>query len=167
MRQLERFIVLNAIDQRWREHLDNMDYLREGIHLRSMAQKDPLVEYRVEGHTMFQEMMDQVKAEVCSFLFHAEIAVEDDLVPLAAGQQGGQLTYQHADHSALDDAREYMPDASGGSSTTFTQARSGGAVSQTPIVQQHRASDEPGRNDPCPCGSGKKYKRCHGAQAQL
>ncbi len=167
MRQLERFIVLNAIDQRWREHLDNMDYLREGIHLRSMAQKDPLVEYRVEGHTMFQEMMDQVKAEVCSFLFHAEIAVEDDLVPLAAGQQGGQLTYQHADHSALDDAREFMPEASGGSSTTFTQARSGGAVSQTPIVQQHRASDEPGRNDPCPCGSGKKYKRCHGAQAQI
>ena len=166
MRQLERFIVLNAIDQRWREHLDNMDYLREGIHLRSMAQKDPLVEYRVEGHTMFQEMMDQVKAEVCSFLFHAEIAVEDDLVPLAAGPQGGQLTYQHADHSALDDAREFMPDGSGGSSTTFTQARSGGAVSQTPIVQ-HRASDEPGRNDPCPCGSGKKYKRCHGAQAQI
>jgi preprotein translocase subunit SecA len=168
MRQLERFIVLNAIDQRWREHLDNMDYLREGIHLRSMAQKDPLVEYRVEGHVMFQEMMDQVKAEVCSFLFHAEIAVEEDLVPLGAANQAGQLTYEHGDHSALEDAREYGGGSSsstaGASSTTFTQARQGGSVSQTPIVQ-HRATDEPGRNDPCPCGSGKKYKRCHGASS--
>ncbi|MEO9176125.1 MAG: SEC-C metal-binding domain-containing protein, partial [Gaiellales bacterium] len=140
---------------------------REGIHLRSMAQKDPLVEYRVEGHMMFQEMMDQVKVEVCSFLFHAEIAVEDDLVPMGAASQG-QLTYQHGDHSALDDAREFAPgnsSSSSSSSTTLTQARAGGGVTQTPIVQQHRATDEPGRNDPCPCGSGKKYKRCHGAQA--
>ena len=106
MRQLERFIVLNAIDQRWREHLDNMDYLREGIHLRSMAQKDPLVEYKVEGHQMFQEMMAQVRAEVCSFLFHADIAVEEDLGP-DAQPQGGQLNYMHGDHSALEDAREY------------------------------------------------------------
>jgi preprotein translocase subunit SecA len=168
MRQLERFIVLNAIDQRWREHLDNMDYLREGIHLRSMAQKDPLVEYKVEGHQMFQEMMGQVREEVCTFLFHAEIAVEDDLVPLNAAQPAGQLNYMHGDHSALEDAREYGPETAGGasSSTTFTQARQGGSASQTPIVQ-HRAADEPGRNDPCPCGSGKKYKRCHGAQAQV
>jgi preprotein translocase subunit SecA len=166
MRQLERFIVLNAIDQRWREHLDNMDYLREGIHLRSMAQKDPLVEYKVEGHQMFQEMMAQVRAEVCSFLFHADIAVEEDLVPLNAGP-GGQLNYMHGDHSALEDAREFTPEGSGaGSSTTFTQARQGGSVTQTPIVQ-HRATDTPGRNDPCPCGSGKKYKRCHGAQASV
>jgi preprotein translocase subunit SecA len=168
MRQLERFIVLNAIDQRWREHLDNMDYLREGIHLRSMAQKDPLVEYKVEGHQMFQEMMSQVRTEVCSFLFHADIAVEEDLVPLGAVQQGGQLTYEHGDHSALEDARGFggAETGAGSSSTTFTQARQGGSVSQTPIVQ-HRATDEPGRNDPCPCGSGKKYKRCHGAQAAI
>ena len=167
MRQLERFIVLNAIDQRWREHLDNMDYLREGIHLRSMAQKDPLVEYKVEGHAMFQEMMAQVRVEVVTFLFHADIAVEEDLAPLSAAQSGGQLTYEHGDHSALEDARGYVPEAGGASSsTTFTQARQGGSVSQTPIVQ-HRATDEPGRNDPCPCGSGKKYKRCHGAQAAI
>jgi preprotein translocase subunit SecA len=165
MRQLERFIVLNSIDQRWREHLDNMDYLREGIGLRQMAQKDPLVEYRVEGHGMFQEMMEQVKEEVCTFLFHAEIAVEEDLVPLGGGHAGEQLTYQHGGGSALEDAREYAPPTGGSSSTTLTQARAGGSVSQTPIVQQHRATDEPGRNDPCPCGSGKKYKRCHGAQA--
>ncbi|MDX6567929.1 MAG: preprotein translocase subunit SecA, partial [Gaiellales bacterium] len=168
MRQLERFIVLNAIDQRWREHLDNMDYLREGIHLRSMAQKDPLVEYKVEGHQMFQEMMAQVRAEVCTFLFHADIAVEEDLEPLNAQQQSGQLNYMHGDHSALEDAREFggADPGQSSSSTTFTQARQGGSVSQTPIVQ-HRASDEPGRNDPCPCGSGKKYKRCHGAQASV
>jgi preprotein translocase subunit SecA len=116
---------------------------------------------------MFQEMMAQVRAEVCSFLFHADIAVEEDLVPLNAQQQGGQLNYMHGDHSALEDAREFGGEQpAGGSSTTFTQARQGGSVSQTPIVQ-HRAADEPGRNDPCPCGSGKKYKRCHGAQAQV
>jgi preprotein translocase subunit SecA len=116
---------------------------------------------------MFQEMMAQVRAEVCSFLFHADIAVEEDLVPLNAAP-GGQLNYMHGDHSALEDAREFAPEASGGasSSSTFTQARRGGSVSQTPIVQ-HRAADAPGRNDPCPCGSGKKYKRCHGAQASV
>ena len=73
MRQLERFFLLQVIDAHWREHLDNMDYLREGIHLRSLAQKDPLVEYRVEGHAMFEEMMAGVREEVVSILFHVEV----------------------------------------------------------------------------------------------
>jgi preprotein translocase subunit SecA len=162
MRQLERFIILNSIDTRWREHLDNMDYLREGIGLRGLAQKDPLVEYRVEGHQMFQEMMEQVKEEVVSFLFHAEIQFEQDLVPMQ-GPQAQQLTYGHAEASALDEAR--FASGSSSTSTSSTMLRSGGGATQTPIVQQHRATDEPGRNDPCPCGSGKKYKRCHGAQS--
>src|SRR3978361_2204170 len=77
MRQLERFFLLQVIDSHWREHLDSMDYLREGIHLRSMAQKDPLVEYRVEGHQMFEEMMRGVREEVVSMLFHVEVTAQD------------------------------------------------------------------------------------------
>ena len=77
MRQLERFFLLQVIDAHWREHLDTMDYLREGIHLRAMAQKDPLVEYRVEGHGMFEEMMAGVREEVVSMLFHVEVTAQD------------------------------------------------------------------------------------------
>src|ERR671932_2778539 len=77
MRDLERFIVLQTVDTRWREHLENMDYLREGIHLRGMAQKDPLVEYRNEGHLMFAELTRAIREEVVTLLFHAEVTAED------------------------------------------------------------------------------------------
>ena len=77
MRELERFVILQVVDTRWREHLENMDYLREGVHLRAMAQKDPLVEYRGEGHQMFEELGRQIREEVVFTLFHAELAPED------------------------------------------------------------------------------------------
>src|SRR5213596_2297538 len=73
MRELERFVILQVVDVRWREHLENMDYLREGVHLRSMAQKDPLVEYTAEGERMFTELGQAIRAEVVLHLFHAEI----------------------------------------------------------------------------------------------
>ena len=75
-RQVERYVILQVVDQRWREHLDNMDYLREGVHLRAMAQKDPLVEYRHEGHLMFEELGQLIRSEVVSLLFHAEVQAE-------------------------------------------------------------------------------------------
>src|SRR3989440_1196486 len=77
MRDLERFIVLQVVDTRWREHLENMDYMREGIHLRGMAQKDPLVEYRNEGHVMFQELIGAIREEVVTLLFHAEVTADE------------------------------------------------------------------------------------------
>src|SRR5206468_5850808 len=77
MRELERFVLLQVVDHRWREHLENMDYLREGVHLRSMAQKDPLVEYTGEGHRMFEELNGEIREEVVRTLFHAEIEVEE------------------------------------------------------------------------------------------
>ena len=77
MRELERFVILQVVDTRWREHLENMDYLREGVHLRAMAQKDPLVEYTSEGHAMFQELNGQIREEVLALLFHAQLAPED------------------------------------------------------------------------------------------
>src|SRR5207253_3578000 len=87
MRDLERFMVLQVVDMRWREHLENMDYLREGIHLRGMAQKDPLVEYRNEGHVMFKELNRAIREEVIALLFHAQV----EAAPPDGGDGGGPL----------------------------------------------------------------------------
>jgi preprotein translocase subunit SecA len=129
MRELERKILLSVLDRKWREHLYEMDYLQEGIGLRAMAQRDPLVEYQREGFDLFSAMMDAVKEELVSFVFNVEVQVEGDQV----GAKG--LTPAPAPIAALQysDA-ETKPTVAGGTS----------------------------KNAPCPCGSGKKYKRCHG-----
>ena len=129
MRELERKILLSVLDKKWREHLYEMDYLQEGIGLRAMAQRDPLVEYQREGYDLFSAMMDAVKEQLVSHLFSAEVQVEGDQV----GAKG--LTPTPAPVSQLQySAAEIETTSSGGTS----------------------------RNAPCPCGSGKKYKRCHG-----
>src|SRR5581483_3172913 len=161
MRDLERFIVLQTVDVRWREHLENMDYLREGIHLRGMAQKDPLVEYRNEGHVMFQELNRAIREEVVTLLFHAEVTPDDGSGGLQAPDgdgANGNLSYEH---SSLAGADAIL--AAGGTSTL---AAPGGGSVATPVAQKPKvnsAAENIGRNDPCWCGSGKKYKKCHGA----
>jgi preprotein translocase subunit SecA len=156
MRDLERFIVLQVVDVRWREHLEQMDYMREGIHLRGMAQKDPLVEYRNEGSIMFEELIGAIHEEVVTLLYHAEVTPDDALEQTSAN--GGPLSYEHESLSGAD----AIIAAGNGSSTA---AIAGGGAVATP-VQVTKVNDERenvGRNDPCWCGSGKKYKRCHGA----
>ena len=129
MREFERKILLSVLDRKWREHLYEMDYLQEGIGLRAMAQRDPLVEYQREGFDLFSAMMDAIKEELVSFLFNVEVQVEGDQV----GAKG--LTPAPAPVTQLQySAAEVEPTAPGGTS----------------------------KNAPCPCGSGKKYKRCHG-----
>ena len=129
MRELERKILLSVLDRKWREHLYEMDYLQEGIGLRAMAQRDPLVEYQREGYDLFTAMMDAIKEELVSFLFTAEVQVEGQEV----GAKG--LTPTPAPVTALQySAAEIETTPAGGTS----------------------------KNAPCPCGSGKKYKRCHG-----
>jgi preprotein translocase subunit SecA len=164
MRDLERFIVLQTVDIRWREHLENMDYMREGIHLRGMAQKDPLVEYRNEGHAMFLDLTRAIREEVVTLLFHAEVTPDDGSQlhgnPNANG--GGALAYEHQSLAGADAIL-----AAGGTSTASGAgfAAGGGSVT-TPIAQKPKVNSELeniGRNDPCWCGSGKKYKKCHGA----
>jgi preprotein translocase subunit SecA len=162
IRDLERFIVLQTVDVRWREHLENMDYLREGIHLRGMAQKDPLVEYRNEGHIMFQELNRAIREEVVTLLFHAEVTPDDGSGGLQQPANGdganGSLSYEHASLAGADAIL-----AAGGSSTLAT---AGGGSVATPVAQKPKVNSETeniGRNDPCWCGSGKKYKKCHGA----
>jgi preprotein translocase subunit SecA len=129
MRELERKILLSVLDRKWREHLYEMDYLQEGIGLRAMAQRDPLVEYQREGYDLFSAMMDAVKEELVGYLFSAEVQVEGDQV----GAKG--LTPTPAPVNDL----QY--------SAAEIETSSAGATS---------------KNAPCPCGSGKKYKRCHG-----
>jgi preprotein translocase subunit SecA len=165
MRELERFVILQVVDQRWREHLDAMDYLREGVHLRAMAQKDPLVEYRHEGHIMFEALGAAIREEVVVTLFHAQLAPEeaDELqrAQEAAGANGGGLQYAHESLAGA----EAIAAAGGGSAATATLAMSGGgsttAGGPRPIVKSER--ENIGRNDPCWCGSGKKFKKCHGS----
>ncbi len=148
MRELERFVILQVVDVRWREHLENMDYLREGVHLRSMAQKDPLVEYTSEGERMFTDLGGAIRAEVVLHLFHAELAPEEAQQLTQSQTANGNLQYEHE-------------------ITSGAQAISaaGGEAVPTGAVQTVQASphEKTGRNDPCWCGSGKKFKKCHGA----
>ncbi len=134
MRELERKILLSVLDRKWREHLYEMDYLQEGIGLRAMAQRDPLVEYQKEGFELFSAMMDSIQEEIVGFLFNVEVKVENENVEtkgLPAAKTSTQLQYT-------------APGESG-------EVASGGSVGSV------------SRNSLCPCGSGKKYKRCHGA----
>src|SRR5262245_32688508 len=153
MREVERFLILQIVDRRWREHLENMDYLRDGIHLRAMAQKDPLVEYRAEGHAMFEELGGTIREEVVLTLFHAQIEVNQP-EQLEPERGDGNLSYQHETAAGAD----VIAASAGGASQTATAVAT--PVQQGQAVNEHR---DIGRNDPCWCGSGKKYKRCHGA----
>jgi preprotein translocase subunit SecA len=170
MRDLERYIVLQVVDVRWREHLESMDYMREGIHLRGMAQKDPLVEYRNEGHVMFLELNRAIHGEVVSLLYHAQVEATPPGADGPGGGNGGgplptppssnggngNLSYEH---ESLAGASAIA--AAGGASVATAGQPGGGSVSTKPVVNS--AQQNIGRNDPCWCGSGKKFKRCHGA----
>jgi preprotein translocase subunit SecA len=172
MRYLERAILLQVIDNRWREHLFEMDYLREGIHLRGFAQIDPLVAYKNEGFSMFDQLMNGIWEEFSRLIFHVQVdiapaAAEEAFAPAASRQDvnysGGTPDQQP---SALDAAA-----AQGGVATAAPEAAPTGDGDGAPPAPRRaevetRVKDEHekiGRNDPCWCGSGKKYKKCHGA----
>jgi preprotein translocase subunit SecA len=162
MRDLERFLVLQVVDVRWREHLENMDYMREGIHLRGMAQKDPLVEYRNEGHVMFQELNRAIHEEVVALLFHARIEATPveaggPLPAAQSGNGGAPLTYEHETSAGA----QAIAAAGGATEAAGNGSGNGAGHPQQQVVKS--AQQNVGRNDPCWCGSGKKYKRCHGA----
>jgi preprotein translocase subunit SecA len=137
MREIERRVILSVLDRKWREHLYEMDYLQEGIGLRAMAQRDPLVEYQREGFDLFAAMMDGIKEESVGFLFHVDVEVAQDPEPLAGGPSPAELQYS-------------APAEGGGVATRSAVALDEGEYAGTP------------RNAFCPCGSGRKYKRCHG-----
>jgi preprotein translocase subunit SecA len=164
-RQVERYVILQVVDARWREHLESMDYLREGVHLRAMAQKDPLVEYRHEGHLMFEQLGQEIREEVVSLLFHAEVTPQDvDALQQEDWSDNGDFAYQHDSLAGADAIAAAGAGAAVGAPAAVAAGAVGGGATSV-ATQQRVASewDKVGRNDPCPCGSGKKYKRCHGA----
>jgi len=169
VRDLERWVLLQLIDVDWREHLLNMDYLREGIHLRALGQKDPLSEYRLEGHQMFDEMMENVTREFVRYMFHVELEAPPE--PVEAQPVDG-VTYTSQDDpvqgfAGLAEGPMESPDEVAFEATEpahfaeddATQAPLPGVVETVVLDDEDRV----GRNDPCPCGSGKKYKKCCGA----
>jgi preprotein translocase subunit SecA len=133
LRELERKVLLSVLDRRWREHLYEMDYLQEGIGLRAMAQRDPLVEYQREGYELFAAMMEAIKEELASLVFNVEVTVESD---------GGSV-----------EAKGLQSKPAQVAPLRYSAADENGVVT----------SGDVSRNSPCPCGSGKKFKRCHGA----
>jgi len=139
LRELERKVLLSVLDRKWREHLYEMDYLQEGIGLRAMAQRDPLVEYQREGYELFSAMMDGIKEELVGLLFHVEVNIE------ATDENGAPI---------IDAPGLEVPDEAEVSQLRYTAADADGTVVE---------SGGTPKNAPCPCGSGKKYKRCHGA----
>ncbi len=169
VRDLERWVLLQLVDVDWREHLLNMDYLREGIHLRALGQKDPLSEYRLEGHQMFDEMMDNVTREFVRYMYHVEMEAPPE--PVEAPSLDG-VTYTSQDEpvqgfAGLTAGAEESPDDVALEATEPDHYAVDDAV-QPPlpkVVETVVIDDEDriGRNDACPCGSGKKYKKCCGA----
>jgi preprotein translocase subunit SecA len=159
MRALERYLLLQIIDQRWREHLYDMDYLREGIHLRGFAQIEPLVAYKNEAFTLFQDLMNTIWADFARMIYNVEVEIEGANGDQAIGPQrsgGGSYSYSGG---TLED----QPSAYGGEGYGVDTAEAGQPPSA--VVEQRRVDEHEqlGRNDPCWCGSGKKYKKCHGA----
>jgi preprotein translocase subunit SecA len=152
MRMLEKHIMLNVLDQNWKEHLGRMDYLRQGIHLRGYAQKQPKQEYKKEAFALFSEMLEKVKREVVTLLARVRIRTEEEIAAMEAQERAQaeaklrQAQFQHADAGGF------------GADEEAAQAQQ----AQGPRAPVMREGPKVGRNDPCPCGSGKKYKHCHG-----
>ncbi|HYH62422.1 MAG TPA: SEC-C metal-binding domain-containing protein, partial [Solirubrobacterales bacterium] len=166
---LERQVLLQIIDNRWREHLYEMDYLREGIHLRGFAQIDPLVAYKNEGFIMFEELMASIWQEFARVMFHVEVNVEERREELEARAKAPtEVNYsggtEEGQPSALRDAAAQAPAAAGAATTTAPAARrqQGNGGGENPATVVKTENEKLGRNDPCWCGSGKKFKNCHG-----
>jgi preprotein translocase subunit SecA len=158
MRELERFVILQVVDVRWREHLENMDYLREGVHLRSMAQKDPLVEYTAEGERMFTDLGRAIRGEVVLHIFHAELAPDEtqQLVQEPSQTANGNIRYEHETAAGA----QAIAQAGAGEAVMAGVPSAAGVLQQGVQASPH---EKLGRNEPCWCGSGKKFKKCHGA----
>ncbi len=161
--QIQRMILLRTIDTRWKEHLRNMDHLKEGINLRAYAQKDPLIEYKKESYKMFEELDRNIKEEALEKIFKVQIMPQENIEQLEedfelnAGPQNFEMS-----HPTLDAG------AGGGGAPLANPPKQQMSFSRGEPQQEKRpfvkAETGPGRNDPCPCGSGKKFKKCHGVK---
>jgi preprotein translocase subunit SecA len=145
MRQFERSLMLQTLDAQWRDHLSALDHLRQGIHLRGYAQKNPKQEYKRESFELFSDMLDRIKHEVVKVVLTVQVRSQQDVEAVEEAPAVTNVRYQHADYEEALAAAAPAEEAA--------------AAAPPPFV---RAGEKVGRNDPCPCGSGKKYKQCHG-----
>jgi preprotein translocase subunit SecA len=144
MRHFEKALMLNVLDQHWKDHLASMDYLRQGIGLRGYAQKQPMQEYKRESYEMFTELLHNIKQEVIRILARVQVKAEEDVEAVdAQRRQGSRMEYRH-DEAGMAGAER---------PATAPESR------QETFVREGRKI---GRNEACPCGSGNKYKHCHG-----
>ncbi|MEO8169006.1 MAG: SEC-C metal-binding domain-containing protein, partial [bacterium] len=153
MAQIEKMVVLRVIDEKWKDHLREMDDLKEGIHLRAYGQKDPIVEYKTESFNMFMEFLGQVNTEIVTTAFKL-FPVEAQQLPIRGPKRPQQMRTSHetATGMGFQGNREPVPGNAG----------QPGPENNAPKPQPIQVGEKVGRNDPCPCGSGKKYKQCHG-----
>jgi preprotein translocase subunit SecA len=167
MRQIERQIMLQIIDTRWREHLSEMDYLYEGINLRAMGQQDPEVAWKHEGFEMFGQMMAAIDDDFVKYVMHIEVELDTPEAPdLSQAQyvapedpvQGSGNIQRALAAEAAANPEEYQPQQQ---QQGYQQPPPGDEVPNIPVVRSEW--EKTSRNAPCPCGSGKKYKLCHGA----
>ncbi|MEV7005735.1 preprotein translocase subunit SecA [Streptosporangium sp. NPDC051022] len=164
MRELERRVILSVLDRKWREHLYEMDYLQEGIGLRAMAQRDPLIEYQREGFEMFSQMLDGIKEESVGYLFNLEVEVQTNPI---VEEHDHDHDHEHEDE-AISETRSIIARGLRGpqrpSELEYSAPGESGEVEHTRVSSkaERDAYGNVERNAPCPCGSGKKYKRCHG-----
>jgi preprotein translocase subunit SecA len=149
LRQIERQVMLNIIDQHWREHLLEMDYLQEGIHLRQMGQRDPLVEWQREGYEMFGTMMDSIAQDFVKYVMRAQVVLDE------------QPASTEVDNLSTSGPAEGGGGGDMGAAPIDAQDAPAAEEANAPVVKSDW--DKTPRNAPCPCGSGKKFKSCHGA----
>lgn len=160
MRHLEKSVMLQVLDERWKEHLANMDHLRQGIGLRGYAQKDPKQEYKREAFALFESLLETVKSEIVGLLSKVQFRSEEELAQMEAERERQQMEFQHPTldaSSAADTASQYAGTKAEATTAPAAEREVKGA-DETYVRQGIKV----GRNDPCPCGSGKKYKKCHG-----
>jgi preprotein translocase subunit SecA len=157
MRALEKHVMLTVLDQSWKEHMARMDYLRQGIYLRGYAQKQPKQEFKREAFELFEGMLSRFKHEIIQLIARVRIRSEDEIEALERQQreqaeaQARAMQFQHAEaggYARIEAQEAPVMDEAGLAQATV-----------------HRDGPKVGRNDPCPCGSGKKYKQCHGKLA--
>jgi len=169
MREVERFLLLEIIDQRWQEHLFDMDYLREGIHLRGFAQIEPLVAYKNEAFELFGDLMNSVWTDFAGLIFHVEVTLQEENgapppssrrpSPASSSSTGGGRVSYSGGGMSQPSAVAMAAAASGGAAEGYAEPEPVQPVEQRRVDE----SEQIGRNDPCWCGSGKKFKKCHGA----
>jgi preprotein translocase subunit SecA len=160
MRDVERQVMLRIIDQRWREHLEEMDYLQEGINLRAVGQKDPLVEWQREGYEMFGALMKGIAQDFVKYVMHVQVIRNE--APAPAVQNVQQTSSDNAQPDGFSAAAQAAA-ASGDPDVAAPAAMPAAPVKQQTVVKDEWSKTP--RNAPCPCGSGKKFKMCHGAAA--